>query len=399
MMPDLETGARLFQDMTRQIKTAIAFKRMPSAAGVIKTFLMHNCIQPFVKKPLLPRALCFYVTKRCNMRCMMCGIWKENGSELYKKEMSLKSIGSVFSDPLFSKLQYLNINGGEPTLRNDLPDIVALLTEKVPRIKTVTMNSNGQIPHRTVRFVRQIAQVCKKRNMRFSLSISLHGTETLNDSITGVKGSYQSAMSTLHSLKRIQKENRFYVAVNCVLTKQNVAHAHEMLKWSKKTSIPINFTLGEVRERFNNIDIKESILINGSEKQHLIKFISELSHNMPFLNQHKFRYHVISDMLNIDKSRIISCHYAMAGAILGHDGTLYYCKKSKGLDSCYSKSAYNIYYNPINVKYRKEEIIEILCQDCVPNTFIQQELEKDLMKYLSFVLRSLIFKRRADASQ
>jgi hypothetical protein len=240
--------------------------------------------------------------------------------------------------------------------------------------------------HRVPLITEKISSICKKNNIRFSISISLHNNNKENDKISGVKKSYFRIMETLNTLKEIQKNNRFYLAVNCVITNLNLYNAYEMAKWSENYEIPINFTLGEVRQRFNNLDMKDIILIEKSQKDFLVNFFLKLSQDLSLLNQHTLRYREISEMMTPGRHRRLSCHYAMGGLILGSDGLLYYCKKSKGIGSCRDRSAYEVYYNPDHLRYRRKEILDMLCPSCIPNTFIKQEFEKDIFKYFLHII-------------
>jgi hypothetical protein len=103
-------------------------------------------------------------------------------------------------------------------------------------------------------------------------------------------------------------------------------------------------------------------------------------------NQHAMRYWELAEMLEFNKKRTLSCYYAMGGLILGSEGSLYYCKKSKAIGNCRERSAYEVYYDKKNLKYRKDYLLDTACRRCPPNTFNRFELEKDLFNYAKFVL-------------
>jgi hypothetical protein len=72
--------------------------------------------------------------------------------------------------------------------------------------------------------------------------------------------------------------------------------------------------------------------------------------------------------------------------ILGSDGLLYYCKNSRSLGSCRERSAYEIYFDENNLSYREESLIKGNCYFCPPNTYNWMEMEKDLFKFIKFLL-------------
>ncbi len=353
---------------------------------IVANFIKYN-IGPRRSKPRLPRAMCIYVTYKCNMRCQMCHIWKIGTEQDSNAELTLGELRDIFSDPLFSKLEYININGGEPNLRQDLPEVVKLFINKFPRLRTITLNSNGLPVHRALANVEQIGQTCRNSNIRFSVSISLHDVGKDYDTIVGIPNVYPKVIETLRSLKKMQDELPFYLGVNCVITDLNLNHLSEMLEWSETEEIPINFTLGEVRERFNNLDTKVLRDTLTDKKEDLLKFLRSLSQNKSLFNHHAYRYQQLADMIEFKRERKISCHYAMGGIILGSNGALFYCKYSESIGNCLNQQPKAVYFNKKNIHYQKKELYGKKCKTCPPNTFNRIELEKDLFKYLKFLVK------------
>ena len=66
-----------------------------------------------------------YITRRCNMNCEFCAVtgWRNVYSELSAKEWKnhAEALNSL-------DIGYVNIVGGEPTLRNDLEDIIRIFS-------------------------------------------------------------------------------------------------------------------------------------------------------------------------------------------------------------------------------------------------------------------------------
>ena len=207
------------------------------------------------------------------------------------------------------------------------------------------------------------------------------------DEIAGIKDAYFKVKETLCALREIQNKNKFYLATNCVITYLNLNSLDEILECNKKEQIPVNFTFGEIRERFNNLDMRNNIEIRGKDKELLIEFFRNLAKNKSLFNHHAYRYKVLADMIEFNKKRNISCHYSMGGLILGSEGLLFYCKASKPLGNCRNQSAYSIYYDQNNLEYRKKKLLQEKCLKCPPNTFNRIELEKDILKYLKFLIK------------
>src|ERR1043166_7493479 len=71
-------------------------------------------------KVIAPTVLHVNVNLRCNTRCAMCNIWELNSKHL----LSLEQLGRIFFVPVYGRIEYIIVAGGEPTLRNDLLDVV-----------------------------------------------------------------------------------------------------------------------------------------------------------------------------------------------------------------------------------------------------------------------------------
>lgn len=362
-------------------------KRFPSPFEITKNFIKYNWLLPLSPKPFLPRAMCIYVTYRCNMRCRMCGIWKQD-LKYRSNELALKELDEILSDPLFSKLEFININGGEPNLREDLVEIANLFIGKFPRLKTLSLNSNGLPPQKTMENARNISNLCQKNNIRFSVSISLHKIGDGYDRIAGIDNAYLKVKKAFDGLKKIARDNNFYISANCVITNLNLFSLEEILTWGEKEDIPVNFTLGEVRGRFNNREMADQVNIKEEDKEYLIRFFRVLAEKKRTFFQHALRYMELADMIEYKATRTLACHYALGGVILGSDGLLYYCKKSRLIGDCRESSAYEIYFDEDNLEYRKRGLMRKECGGCSPNTFNKIEAEKDLLKILKFIFLS-----------
>ncbi|MBX9635488.1 MAG: hypothetical protein K2X44_10960, partial [Magnetospirillum sp.] len=73
--------------------------------------------------------LIVHVTNHCNFRCEHCFI-----DFSPKRDMKLEQFAEIARDA--GKLFWLDIGGGEPSLRKDLADIVGLFSAKVVHIPT-----------------------------------------------------------------------------------------------------------------------------------------------------------------------------------------------------------------------------------------------------------------------
>lgn len=361
-------------------------KRLPPAKEIVWNCLKYNWLQPLSGSPFLPKSLLIYVTYRCNARCAMCGIWQEHQFSDAKTELSPDELRGILRDRLFADIEYVNINGGEPTLRGDLVGIAQLITGTLPRLKHLSLNSNGFLSSRLVSDVEQIRDICRHKAIPFSLVISFHGVGKVLDTAFGVDGAFERACGTLEALKELNGDEAPFYSLNCVITNVNAAHLRELADWCGEHNERVNYVLGEVRERFFNQGLVDNTAVSGEHAKEAIDFLREIARRKSLSNVAAYRYARLTEMLEHGTERRMACHYAMGGIIVGSHGDLYYCSRSKSIGNCRDRSPYELYYHRENLRYRWHELLRRECKHCPPNSVNRLELQKDLFRYLRFVL-------------
>lgn len=131
-----------------------------------------------------PTDACIILTYRCQMRCQMCNIWK-NPSEK-EKEISAQEL-----EMLPEGFEFINLTGGETFLRDDLPDIIRVLSPKATRI---VISTSGWHYEKILSIVPRFKNV--------GVRVSIEGLSQKNDELRGRKGGFDRGLKTLLGLKR-----------------------------------------------------------------------------------------------------------------------------------------------------------------------------------------------------
>ncbi|GAB6282668.1 MAG: hypothetical protein STSR0008_14140 [Ignavibacterium sp.] len=126
--------------------------------------------------------LSLITTYRCDSRCSMCYIWKNPTHPNY--EIDLKTL-----EKLPNNFDYLNITGGEPTLRKDLMEICDLL---YPKTKKLEISTNGLHADKLIPIVEKYKDI--------KIRISIEGFESVNDIIRGEKNGYMKKIDAMNKL-------------------------------------------------------------------------------------------------------------------------------------------------------------------------------------------------------
>ncbi len=125
------------------------------------------------------------VTYRCNARCYMCNTWQ------FPTDPA-REIGVAEVERIPSGLKFVNITGGEPFLRTDLAEIVAVAKRKAER---VVISTNGYFTDRVVALARQ--------DPSLGFRVSLEGLPAANDELRGIPDGFDHGLRTILELRHM----------------------------------------------------------------------------------------------------------------------------------------------------------------------------------------------------
>lgn len=160
--------------------------------------------------------LAVITTYRCNSKCSMCYVWQN--PTLPKEEISLATL-----DKIPHGIDYLNLTGGEPTLREDLMEIVDML---YPRAMQLEISTNGLHAERLEPIVKKYP--CIK--IRFSLE----GLGETNDRIRGERGGFDKKVQGLLRLKELGGRD---LGFGTVVQDDNTAELVELFRFCRKHGV------------------------------------------------------------------------------------------------------------------------------------------------------------------
>jgi MoaA/NifB/PqqE/SkfB family radical SAM enzyme len=128
-------------------------------------------------------------TYRCNARCQMCNIWQH-------PTRSLEEFSPEILESLPAGMKRLNITGGEPTIRDDLSDIVRILDKKTNRLE---ISTNGYFTDRLVGIAQQFPHI--------TVRVSVEGLPKRNDELRGIRNGFDRALRSILRLKDLGIED------------------------------------------------------------------------------------------------------------------------------------------------------------------------------------------------
>lgn len=271
----------------------------------------------------------FHVTTRCNSRCKYCFNWK-NITQRKKEELSLEEIKKISKNlPAFP---WFLISGGEPFLREDLPEIIETFYNN-NKIKHVTLPTNGILTDLIFTKTKEILNRC--RGISLTLALSLDGLKEKHDELRGIKGNFEKVIETYKRLRTI-KNNKFSLKFNTVISNENYKDIDKIIEFVKKLR-PDMHTLDFVRpETF----WKKTELPPLNQIDNLIKKIittykyyggyKNLKGHSKILG--KFSYNIMIEFFNLfkrvlkEKKQVISCSASTATLALYANGNIAFCE-------------------------------------------------------------------------
>lgn len=159
-------------------------------------------------------SLFLFVTSRCNSLCRTCFYFDKLNS---KDDLSFDQIRKISETaPPFEKLW---LSGGEPFLRDELPEIVALFARN-NRVANVNLPTNGLLRERIFRSIDRMLAAAP--GVSIDLNFSLDGLANTHDAIRGVPNNFRRTLETIRETeKRYSNVRRLRRNVLTVITREN----------------------------------------------------------------------------------------------------------------------------------------------------------------------------------
>lgn len=311
----------------------------------------------FVGKSLQkPVVIQFPVNDICNSRCQMCRIW-ENKKEY---EVSLEKLRSGLRNDLFSEVQTVGLNGGEPTLRKDLGQITKVLFEELPKLNQIALITNGYKFKEVIERTDEIGKIVKDNNGTFNMMVSLDGYGAVHDAVRGKPGNFDRAEKVIdHCLK---SEYVDVLRIGCTIIKENVYGMHDLFDYCKKKGVYIKYRLGIPHKRLYSDKLTEPYALNYSEKVHIAEFLNHLINNYESDILQRYFYSSLRDQLLFDTKRKAGCNWQHRGATINSKGELLYCAvESEVIGDLEKDDSMKVYFNQKN---HLQNIIKEKCDDC-----------------------------------
>ncbi len=185
-------------------------KKLNIAKGII--------LSKFFRKPFMIK---FYVTRKCNLRCKMCNVWKHTDY----REMSLEQIKISAKKIKELGATHIVITGGEPLLRNDICNIVNIFSNLG---FSTRLQTNGILLTE-----KKLDNLIKAGLDDITISIDTLDNKK-QDKICGIKSMNVSDKAIEKIKMAIKKMPKSMVVANIVVSHKNLNELIELIKFLDK---------------------------------------------------------------------------------------------------------------------------------------------------------------------
>jgi len=312
------------------------------------TFLEIEKEEPFTYRYTAPLRMDIALTFKCQNDCIHCYAGGphqtiELSTEQWKKVIDKLSEIGVF---------ILTFTGGEPTLHEDLPELLEYAQNK--GIVTGLISNGRRLKDE------KYVDTLEKAGLDFvQITLESH-LPRVHDVMTNSEGSWKD---TVKGIKNVVK-SEIYVSTNTTLSKHN---ADEFLK-----------TIDYLKELGVNAFGCNSLIYSGKASTVSEKFtltIDELKVLLPMVKEKaqilglKFLWYTPTQYCQFNPVQfglgIKSCTAAMINACVGPNGDVYPCQSYfENLGNILSESWVKIWNHPLAEKIRKREYVEEKCKNC-----------------------------------
>ena len=334
------------------------------------------------EKKKYPKVIQLPITYNCNSKCVMCNVWQMDHSG----EATVEEFAVFMKDDIFKKVVSVGINGGEPSLVPNLSEYAAEIL-KLPSLKSLNIISHGFSPIPLFKNLEKIYKLCKEKNVKFHISISLDGVGAIHNMVRG-KRVFHKTISTIDEIIKNQYKYCDTYNLGCTVINKNINNLIELDTYSKKKKYNIKFRLGIDNKRIESDKLrKQYSVIYSPLKQSAKEFFHyQISESKDLVS--RFKYFAIFYWLNLETpKRLLGCIWKDEGLTLDSRGELYYCAvASESIGSLRKEKGSDIFFKKKNIEYRKS-IINNNCNNCIHDYTGQPEL-KDSLKFILETLRN-----------
>ena len=288
----------------------------------------------FGGKKFNPMTLTYSVTAACQSRCKTCQIGAMFCQDPTRSKMDLKleEIEKIFQS--MKPVYFFNMSGGEPFMRDDLPEIVELACKYLkPRV--VHTPTNAILSDKIIKNTERIIQIVRNYDPTVPVTVkpSIDGVGDKHDEIRGVKGNFKCLLKTIDGLKKLEdKYDNFHLELGTVISNFNINDLDEIEDFVHSLGVEsYRNEVAECRTEFFNLE--DEITPPAEVYQKLIKdFARKVEENIGKKKRlartteaMRVVYYDLAGKILEEKRQVIPCYAGVSNVHINYDGGVWPC--------------------------------------------------------------------------
>lgn len=331
---------------------------------------------PFIKNIFNKNlhTLIFFITSRCNSRCMGCFNWKNLNQS---NDLNLSEIEKISKNmPIFKHVLF---SGGEPLLRSDLPEICAIF-RKNNHVESVSIPSNGLMPDRYQETIEKI--LIKNPGLVVGVHFSLDGLKETHDMLRGIKGNFENLVESVKRINSLRKKYPLLnVTINSVISDKNYRELDKLIKFVKSLKVDshtFDLLRGSIKPTadIQLPPIEEIKKINKLRMETKRYYLRNVTFWHRLFSLSKEYYLIQSQMKVLNGGKIpFDCLAGEVAVVINHDGKLGLCELVPFVGDL-RKENYNFgkIWNGRKARQQRESIKNHQC-DCTHICFLSMAID------------------------
>jgi MoaA/NifB/PqqE/SkfB family radical SAM enzyme len=183
----------------------------------------------------------------------MCNTWQFPTKK--EEEIQIEHIEKLPS------MDFTNITGGEPFLRQDIEDIVGVVRKKTKR---VVVSTNGYFTDRIVALAKKYPDI--------GVRVSLEGLPQANDELRGIKNGFNNGLKTIIELKHMGLKD---IGFGITVSDRNAKDLLELYKLAKAMNVEFATAIVHNTYYFHKFDnkIEDPEMVSGEFEKLISEFL------------------------------------------------------------------------------------------------------------------------------
>lgn len=318
---------------------------------------------PFVS----PTVLSIDTTSKCNSRCIYCIWWKEKSEK--ETPPTLDDIAALCASSVKLGVERVSLSGGEPLLRNDIEQIISILSKEF----SVTLITNGMLLSQ-----KKLDALINAGLSTIVLSYDSFHPETYKK-IRGVDHSFPE--KALKVIENSMEKSNLIFSVNCVVTRYNIdhleEHARRVLDRFKK-SASVNFQAYDIKygKTQDILPSKEMFPLLTEQIDKLIKLKQQ---GYLILNSNEYLRNIPDYLMGSNSNSRCKCASGFKTVSIDSEMNLHPCYSLPAIADLRKETLENMWYSA-RMKEQRHQMITGNCPGCTSLINKTKSLNYSLLK-------------------